>query len=196
MRWVYRERTGLLGRRRVVVTAEGERAIRGRDGPLFVVRERGDRTYFGIEDSGLVGYAVEGDFVVAFSALGEDSRGDLRLFGVEGLRMLPLHPEDGQYWEQEWHLFATPESLGASRHWSARVERSGPVRVPAGHFQDVIEIEIQYRDPAVSSDRAQLSFEDYYAAGVGLVKSVSHDHEGELPRTTTRELESFEVPPR
>jgi len=192
MRWTYRERTGPVGGRRVVVTAEDRRPVRGSSTPLFVVRESGEGSFFGIEDSGLLGFAVDGDFVIRFSAVGEDSRGELRIFGDEGLRVLPLHPEGGQHWDQEWHLFSVPGSRGAPRRFSARVERLASVRVPAGRFVDVVKVEMRYWDPALSQDRAQLSFEDYYAAGVGLVKSVSHNHEGGPWRTITRVLEAYE----
>jgi hypothetical protein len=194
MRWTYRERTGPFGGRRVMLTAEDRRPVRGSRTPLFVVREEGEGSFFGIEDSGLLGFAVEGDFVIRFSAVGEDSRGELRLFGEEGLRILPREPEDGQHWEQEWHLFSVHGSQGAARSLSARVSRVASVTVPAGRFEDVVEVEMQYRDPAVSQDRPQLSFEDYYAAGVGLVKSVSHDHEGGFWRKVTRVLESYDPP--
>jgi hypothetical protein len=185
----------MLGRRQVVWTAEAAREVRGADMPLFVVREKGDGSFFGIEDSGLLGYAVVGEFVIGFSALGEDSRGELRVFGSEGLLMLPVHPAEGQSWEQELALFSTPESRGAPRHWNARVERLSSLSVPAGRFDDVVKVEMEYRDPSLSKERPQLSFEDYYAAGVGLVKSVSRNHEGGFWRTVTRELESFEPAP-
>ena len=194
MRWVYRERTGPFGGRRVVLTAETRKPVRGSPTPLFVVRERGEGSFFGIEDTGLLGFAVRDDFVIRFSAIGEDSRGELRLFGEEGLRVLPLRPESGQQWEQEWHLFSVPGSQGAPRRWRARVERVDSLRVPAGRFRDVVRVEMQYWDPALSEGAAQLSFEDYYAAGVGLVKSVSRNHEGGPWRKVVRELTEFTAP--
>lgn len=191
MRWVYRERLGAFRTRRVVVTAGTSRRVRGLEAPVFVFEERGDRPFLGIDDQGLLGFLVEDGFVVRFSALGEDSRGELRLFGEEGVRVLPVAPSDGQRWEQLAHLFAVPGSAGAAREWTAELERQDSIRVPAGRFRDVVKVVMHYRDPDLPEAGPQISFEDYYAAGVGLVRSIAHNHEGGSWRRIDRELVEF-----
>jgi hypothetical protein len=197
-RWTYREQIGVFGvRRRIEVTARGPRAVRGLERPLFVFQETGDRPFLGIDDSGFVGFLVEDGFVLRFSARGEDSRGELRIFGEGGVRMLPLAPRAGQRWEQESHLFVTPESSGAPRRWSAEVSLLDSLSVPAGRYRDLVRVVTRYWDPDLSTGEPQITFEDFYAAGVGLVRSVARNHERGRWSRVVRELVEFHPrPPR
>ncbi len=190
-RWVYRERTGLFGTRNVVMTARRPQSVEGLDRALVIVHEIGDRPFFGIDDEGLLGFLVEDGFVVRFSGIGEDSRGGLRVFGGEGLRILPTAPRDGQRWEQRLHLFSVPGSRGAPRQWTAEIERRDSIRVRAGRFDDVVRVRMRYWDPSLSDGSPQITYEDDYARGVGLVKSVARNHEAGAWRKVVRELEEF-----
>jgi hypothetical protein len=194
MRWVYRESLAPFRTRRVVVTALGTRHIHGIGTPVFVFEEQGDRPFLGIDDHGLLGFLVEDGFVVRFSALGEDSRGELRLFGEEGVRVLPVAPLAGQRWEQLAHLFAVPGADGAAREWTAELERQDSIRVRAGRFRDVVKVVMHYRDPDLPEAGPQITFEDYYAAGVGLVRSIARNHERGSWRRIERELVEFHAP--
>jgi hypothetical protein len=194
-RWVYRERVGLFRRRRVEVTALGLRPVRGLDTPLFVFEERGDKPFLGIEDAGLLGFRIEEGFVVRFSALGEDSRGELRLFGEEGVRILPVAPRGGEHWEQLAHLFYTPGGAGAARQWESDLTLLRSLRVPAGRYRDVAKVVADYRDPELSQTSPEITYEDYYAPGVGLVRSVARNREGGFWKRVDRELVEFHPAP-
>lgn len=194
-RWVYRERLGLFSSRRVEVTALGLRPVRGLDTPLFVFEERGDKPFLGIEDSGLLGFRIEEGFVVRFSALGEDSRGQLRLFGEEGVRILPVAPRGGEHWEQLAHLFDVPGGAGAARLWQSELSLLPSLRVPAGRYRHVVKVVAQYRDPELPESTPEITYEDYYAPDVGLVRSLARNREGGFWKRVDRELVEFHPAP-
>ncbi len=192
-RWVYREKAGWFGRRTIVHEARGWAEVRGLEHPVWVVEERGDRPIFGMDDSGLLGFAREDGWLLRYSALGEDASGALRLFGEEGVRVLPAAPEPGQRWTQNAHLFRVPGAARAVRHWTGEIRRVKRLRVPAGRFEDLLRVTMQYRDPTLS-ERPQITFDDWYARGVGLVKSVTVNHEAGGWNRLVRELERYEPP--
>ena len=193
-RWLYTERTGLFGRRKIEVTALGPRTVQGLDpgvGDLFVVREVGDRSFMGIDDEGVVGFRRDEEFWIRYSAIGEESTGELRLFGEEGVQMLPLDPQPGQRWEQSSHLFQVPGSSGAVREWRGEVSREGRMRVPAGVYEDVLKVTIEYRDPVASGGKPEITFEDYYARNVGLIQTITRNHAGGGWRKIVRTLTAY-----
>ena len=195
-RWVYAERTGAFRKRKIEVTALGPHAVRdleSGDGDLFVLREVGDQSFLGIEDNGVIGFRRDGDFWIRYSAIGEDSAGDFRLFGEEGVRVLPLDPRSGQRWEQDAHLFRVPGSRGAVRHWRGEISHLRKLRVPAGVYEDVLKVTIEYRDPVASAagGKPEITFEDYYARDVGLIKTVTRNHAGGGWRKIVRTLTAY-----
>lgn len=173
-RWVYAV-SGLLERGGLEVVARGVRPVRGAPAPLFLVDEAASGGPFG-GDRGLAGYLVVEGYVGRFSFLSEDADGSVRLVGSEPTWVLPVDPRAGQRWRQRTHVFTTPESAGGAQSWEGEVERAAAVSVPAGRFEDVLVVRSRTRDPTVS-DEPLVSYEDYYARGVGLVRSVTRNHQ-------------------
>lgn len=174
-RWVYEVRAG-FGKSRLEVTARGLHAVKGAPAPLFIMQERSVGGPFGMQDDGLAGYTVRDGYLSRFSFLSRDPDGGIRLMGSEPSRVLPVEPRAGQGWSEQIHVFTTPESQGGEQSWRASVERVDSLRVPAGSFRDLLLVRSDYLDPAVSTEPL-VSYEDYYARGVGLVRSVSRNHQ-------------------
>jgi hypothetical protein len=55
------------------------------------------------------------------------------------------------------------------------------MRVPAGTFDDVIVVRSEHWDREWRETEPLHSYEDYYARGVGLIRSVAHNHTRWLP---------------
>ena len=55
------------------------------------------------------------------------------------------------------------------------------MRVPAGRFEDVIVVRSEQWDREWRDTEPLHSYEDYYARGVGLIRSVAHNHTRFLP---------------
>jgi hypothetical protein len=178
--WVYKLHTGLFTSTKLDVTARGERPVRGSETGIFVVEERADGSeIFGLEPSGFVGYRVADGYVTRVPAVEMGSDGVVHLFGHDGMSILPLDPHPGQHWSDQVQLF---DSLGASKQsWTASVENVGRMHVPAGTFDDVIVVRSEHWDREWRETEPLHSYEDYYARGVGLIRSVAHNHTRWLP---------------
>jgi len=174
-RWVYEVRAG-FGKSRLEVTAQGTRDVKGAPAPLFIMQERSVGGPFGMQDDGLAGYLVQDGYLSRFSFLSRDPDGGIRLMGSEPSRVLPVEPRAGQGWSEQTHVFTTPESKGGEQNWKASLERVDSLRVPAGSFRDLLLVRTEYLDPSVSKGPL-VTYEDYYARGVGLVRSVSRNHQ-------------------
>ena len=173
--WTYELRTGFFsGRTRMDVTARGEHAVRDSDERVFLMEEQLSGRVYGLEPTGLVGYRIADGYVtrIAAVALGED--GQVSIFGGEGMAFLPVDPKPGQRWSDRAEIFR--ESGSSGQAWTAEVEFVGRVRVPAGSFDDVIVVRSQQWDPEWDAHKPLHSYEDYYARGVGLIRSVSHNN--------------------
>jgi len=176
-RWVYALYSS-LGKLEVEVTAVGERELPG-GGAVFVMDERNRGPSLGFAEVSPVGYLVTGAYVSRLVGIDYDSKGALRLLGEdEPAWMLPLDPVPGHSWGQRTRMFQTPEGGGGELGWSGEVKPRTSVRVPAGRFEDVVEIETFYRDPS-EGVAPKIVYHDFYARGVGLVKSVSEDPSGD-----------------
>lgn len=175
MRWVY-EVNAFLHTSRLEIAARGVEDVRGAPAPLFLVEERSHGGPAGLDDDGFAGYFVADGYVQRLSFLSEDPDGSVRLVGSEPNRVLPVTPTPGQRWEERSHVFTTPESVGGAQLWRAEVAVAPAVRVPAGRFEDVVVVRSAYLDPTVS-DEPLVTYEDVYARGVGLVLSVSRNHQ-------------------
>jgi hypothetical protein len=177
--WVYTLHTGLFSKTKLDVTARGERPVRGSESGIFVVEERASGELYGLEPSGLVGYRVADGYVTRVPALELGADGLVHIFGHEGFSILPLDPHPGQHWSDQVQLF---DSLGDSRQsWTASIESVGRMHVPAGTFDDVIVVRSEHWDREWKESEPLHSYEDYYARGVGLIRSVSHNHTRWLP---------------
>jgi len=171
-RWTYELKGGLFSRVRLEVTALGERRVQGADGQLFLIEERLGSEVRGLEPSGFVGYGVADGYHTRIAAVDLDAAGRARVLGGEGVPLLPLDPRPGQRWSAESRVFDSR----SRQHWTASVESAGRVSVPAGTFDEVIVVHSEQWDPGWSSDRPLNSYDDYYARGFGLIRSVSRNH--------------------
>jgi hypothetical protein len=178
--WVYELHTGPFSHTTLDVTARGERPVRGSETGIFVVEERTAAELFGLEPSGLVGYRVADGYMTRVPALELGADGVVRVFGRDGVSILPMDPQPGQHWSDQVEVFDN-NSGESKQSWTARVENVGSLHVPAGTFKDVIVVRSEQWDREWKESEPLHSYEDYYARGVGLIRSVAHNHTRFLP---------------
>lgn len=178
-RWVYRLATP-AGDLEVEVTARGEMELPGGRGIAFIMDEKNLGPDLGFVETSPVAYVTDGGYVARFSAVDYDTSGTLRMMGLdEPAWVLPLEAAPGHRWVQHTGLFQTPEGGGAELGWSGEVKPLTSVTVPAGHFDDVLEVETHYRDASGGGGMVDdVVYSDYYARGVGLVRSISQGPSG------------------
>jgi hypothetical protein len=176
--WVYAMRSS-LGKLEVEVTAVGEMPLPGDRGEVFVMEEKNRGPSLGFAPVAPVGYLVQDAYVARLSGIDYDDSGALRLLGQdEPTWMLPLDPEPGSDWTQQTRIFQTPEGGGGELAWRGEVKPRTTVTVPAGRFEDAVEIQTFYRDTS-KGIAPEIVYRDYYVRGIGLVKSVSEDPSGD-----------------
>jgi hypothetical protein len=176
------------------VTAVGEKPLPGGLGKVFVMEERNRGPSFGFAEVAPVGYLVRDAYVARLAGIDYDDAGDLRVLGQdEATWILPLDPEPGHAWGQRTRMFQTPEGGGGDLGWSGEVKPRTTVRVPAGRFEDVVEIETVYRD-ASEGIAPKIRYRDFYARGVGLVKSVTEDPSGDRSHRIEQVLLQYRFP--
>lgn len=191
--WVYSLRTS-LGVLQVDVKAVGEMPLPGELGSVFVMEERNRGPSFGFVEVAPVGYLVRESYVARLAAIDYDDAGALRLLGQdEPVWMLPLDPKPGHAWGQQTRMFKTPEGGGAVLGWSGEVKPCPALVVPAGRFEDVVEIETIYRDVSEGIE-PKILYRDFYARGVGLLKSISQDPSGDPSNRIEQVLVDFHFP--
>ena len=174
-RWSYDLRTGFFSAStHMEVSARGEFAVRDSADTMFLMEEQLSGRIYGLEARGLVGYQISEGYLTRIAAveLGADRK--VHVFGGEGVSFLPVDPKPGQHWSDRTEVFR--ESGSAGQTWTAEVEAAGPICVPAGTFDDVIVVRSQHWDPQWDSSEPLHSYEDYYARGIGLIKSSSHNN--------------------
>jgi hypothetical protein len=193
-RWVYAMNAN-GGRIEVIVDARGTQNVNGIEGDLFIMDESTDGDKFGMADTAPVGYVRDDGYVSRYTALDYDTGGGLRSIGGEDpMWVLPLEPSPGVSWTQDTGLFELPEGGGASIRWTGKIEPIMELDVPAGHFADVLKIRKEYWDESVSPDSPLLAYEDFYARGVGLIRSVTYNEQDEGSEILTQELVRYEFP--
>ena len=193
-RWLYSLRSD-LGRLEVEVTARGEMPLPGAGGAVFVMDERNLGPDLGFAETAPVGYVVEEGYVARIAGLGYDASGHLRLLGQDQpTRILPLEPTPGHRWGQETQLFRTPDGGGARLGWTGEVKTLTPLSVPAGRFEEVVELETLYRDASQGEIAVNVIYRDYYARGVGLVRSVTEDPSGDPAHRIEQVLLEYDFP--
>jgi len=188
--WTYELSTGFFsGSTRVEVTARGEHAVRNSNERVFLMDERLSGRVYGLEPAGLVGYRVADGFLMRIAAVSLGDDGQVGIFGGEGMSFLPVDPKPGQTWTDRTEVFQ--QSGGAGQSWTAEVEFVGPLRVSAGRFDDVIVVRSQQWDPEWNPNEPLHSYEDYYARGVCLIRSVSRNNARWFWMTLEQELIAF-----
>jgi len=190
--WSYELRTGFFTRTRLEMIGRGERDVRDSDEGLFVMEEQLSGRIYGLEPSGLVGYRVTDGFVTRIAAIEQKSDGRIHIFGGEGMSFLPVDPQAGQTWTDDTEVFSQSGSRG--QRWKSEIESVGHMRVSAGAFDDVILVRSQQFDPAFSETEPLHSYEDYYARGVGLIRSVSRNNAQWFWQSIEQELVAVSFP--
>jgi hypothetical protein len=171
--WVYQVHTGPSTIATLEVTARGPTAVPGVAERLFIMEERSSAALFGAAADGVVGYASDGDFVRRVEALAQDESGGLQALGSGMVAVLPLDPRPGQRWSGEVALFSARQETPLTQLWTYAVEGAGRVDVPAGSFSDVILVRSWLWDASAPREAPIVHYEDYYARGVGLIRSIS-----------------------
>lgn len=193
-RWTYQLITA-RGSLEIEVTARGDMAIPGRNAPVFVMDERHLGPDMAFVRSSPVAYTVGDGYVARFSAVDYDDEGALRLLGEPvPAWIMPVNAEPGHVWGQETRMFTTPEGGGAQVAWRGAVKERTTVEVPAGTFEDVLEVRTTYGDATEPEAGPQVVYHDYYARGVGLVRSVTEDPSGNPENRIEKVLVSSSFP--
>jgi hypothetical protein len=193
-RWLYTI-SSAEGSLEVEITGRGELPLAGRDEPVFVTDERNLGPSLGFEEVSPVGYVVEDGYFARINGMGYDGAGRLRPLGQsQATRILPVDPEPGLGWHQEHLLFESPEGGGAVMVWDADLRLVATLSVPAGSFENVLEVETSYRDDPDPLAPPKVVYRDYYARGVGLLRSVTEDPSGAAGNRIEQVLVRYDFP--
>lgn len=179
------------------VIARGDSAIQGLTAPAFVMDERAIGEAFGLAEVGPTAYVVRDGFVCRYTGLDYASPDHLKMLGEEDpTRVLPIAGLPGAEWTHETRLLQQPEQGGGGLiKWTGRTKLAGSLRVPAGTFDDVLLVETEYWDPAMDPDHPLISYQDYYARGVGLLRSVTKNEREGGTRMAEQTLLDYAFPP-
>ncbi len=173
--WSYELRTGpFSASTRIEVRSRGAHSVRDSSEALYVMEEQLSGRVYGLEPAGLVGYRVSNGYLTRIPAVALGDDGKLTIMGGDGMSFLPVDPNPGQSWSDRSEVFHA--SGGSEQLWTAAIENVGSMRVPAGRFDDVIVVRSEQWDPEWDRDRPLHSYEDYYARGIGLIRSVSRNN--------------------
>jgi hypothetical protein len=180
----------------IEVVAKGQTDVEGLPDAPFVMDERTIGQSFGMAPVGPTAYVTSDGFLARYSGLDYTRTDHLKMLGEEDpTRVIPLGATPGSEWTHETRLMQQPEGGGGLIKWTGRTKRADPVTVPAGTFSDVILVETEYWDPSIDTDAPLISYQDWYARGVGLLRSVTMNaHEGGK-RMAEQTLESYDFPP-
>ena len=194
--WSYRVQSR-LGPLELGVSLQGERDLPAGLPRAFLADERTARPVLGFAEVSPVAYLIEDGYVARIQGIGYDAEGRLRALGQsEATRILPVDPRPGQAWGQEHSIFDTPDGGGAQLAWTSEVRELTTVTVPAGTFDDVVEVVTRYYGSDAPPGEPTLIYRDYYARGVGLVKSRTEDPSGDASNTIEQVLLRYEFPGR
>ncbi|MFI5316303.1 MAG: hypothetical protein ACHQ6T_11425 [Myxococcota bacterium] len=180
----------------IEVLAKGELSVDGLATAPFVMDERTVGQSFGMAPVGPTAYVVVDGFLCRYSGLDYTTADHLKMLGAEDpTRVIPLGATPGSEWTNETRLMQQPEGGGGRIKWTGRTKRADAVTVPAGTFSDVILVESEYWDPSIDADRPLIAYQDWYARGVGLLRSVTKNEREGGTRMAEQTLESYAFPP-
>ncbi len=140
-------------------------------------------------------YYRRGPFLYKFSALNYDVGGELRelSLGKGGEKVPPADPNEHREWESDFDILRADAGSGYRALMVPVAQpRAEVVRVRAGIFPGCLRLEgvLASRSMRSPQDEVTFRYADWYAPGVGLVKSEVHAKERARP-VTTLELVSF-----
>jgi hypothetical protein len=194
-RWVYRVDFGGLRRGEMEIVGKGPRSVPGFDEELFINDEVIDGQAIGFADVAPVGYVTVEGYLGEVSGLDYDGKGGVTvLAGEDPKRFLPVDPKQGASWEESSRMFELPEGGGAVTRWSRRIETLDSLEVPAGTFRDVLLVESKYWDDEASKEKPLMRYEDYYARGVGKVRSLTFNEQEGGRQIVEQSLLRYEFP--
>ncbi len=194
-RWTY-ELDLIVTSTKLEVVAKGQTDVAGLEGGAFVMDERNLGQSFGMAEVGPTAYVVADGFLSRYTGMDYTDPDHLKMLGAEDpTRVIPLGATAGSEWTHETRLMQQPEGGGGLIKWTGRTKLAEPVTVPAGTFSDVILVETEYWDPSIDSERPLISYQDWYARGVGLLRSVTKNAHDGGKRMAEQTLESYEFPP-
>jgi hypothetical protein len=193
--WVYKLDL-VVTKTQIEVVAKGQTDVEGLDTAPFVMDERNLGQNFGMAPVGPTAYVSADGFLARYSGLDYTSGDHLKMLGREDpTRVIPLGATPGSEWTNETRLMEQPEGGGGLIKWTGRTRRADAVTVPAGTFSDVILVETEYWDPSIDADNPLISYQDWYARGVGLLRSVTRNAREGNKLMAEQTLESYEFPP-
>lgn len=194
-RWVYGIELGPLAHVELEVVGQGQQAVRGLEGMAFIMSERNLGESFGMVEVSPTAYVIAEGFVSRYQAVDYDDSGAVRLLGREDPTwILPVETVAGKVWSQHTRIFEQPEGGGGSIRWTGRTLALPSLAVPAGSFRDVLKVEIEYWDDTQSPERPLLAYEDYYARGVGLLRSLTFNESEGHRQIVEQSLLRYEFP--
>lgn len=142
-----------------------------------------------------VAYFAEDNYFSRLVGLDYDSEGEFVVLGEDfPVRLMPRVPEAGHTWTQSTRMFTTPEGGGGRLGWDGRVRYVESMTVPAGTFSNVLEIETVYIDQSEAEATPQVVYHDYYAKGVGLIRSLTDDPESNEENHMEQVLLEYDFP--
>jgi hypothetical protein len=194
-RWTYKLDL-VVTSTQIEVLAKGDSQIEGLGRLAFVMDERNLGQALGMAPVGPTAYVADDGFLCRYSGLDYTRADHLKMLGVEDpTRVIPLGATPGAEWTNETRLMEQPEGGGGRIKWTGRTKRAESVTVPAGTFTDVILVETEYWDPSIDENNPLISYQDWYARGVGLLRSVTSNVREGGKRMAEQSLESYEFPP-
>ena len=180
----------------IEVVAKGDAQVDGLGQLAFVMDERNLGQGLGLAPVGPTAYVVSDGFLCRYTGLDYTQSDRLKMLGKEDpTRVIPLGAAPGTEWTNETRLLEQPEGGGGLIKWTGRTKRAESVTVPAGTFKDVILVETEYWDPSIDSDQPLIAYQDWYARGVGLLRSVTTNVRDGGKQMAEQSLESYEFPP-
>lgn len=185
------------GTAEVEVVARGDFAIEGLAGLAFVMDEHAiGADDLGIAEVGPTAYVARDGFLCRYTGLDYRTPDQLRMLGEEDpARVMPIAVAPGASWTHQTRLLQQPENGGGGLiKWTGRTRSVADLVVPAGKFQDVLLVESEYWDPTVDPDGPLLSYQDYYARGVGLLRSVTKNERDGGSQMVEQILLDFDFP--
>jgi hypothetical protein len=186
-----------IGSGEVEVVARGDSPVEGLPGVAFIMDEHAlNAEALGIVEVGPTAYVARDGFLCRYTGLDYRSEKELRMLGGEDpARVMPLGAMPGAEWTNETRLLEQPENGGGKViKWTGRTKLVPELVVPAGTFRDVLLVETEYWDQKVNPDAALLSYHDYYARGVGLLRSVTRNMRDGGAQMVEQTLLDFDFP--
>ncbi len=193
-RWLYRVDLG-IGETELEVVARGLRDVQGLDGPVFIMDEINRGQSFGMARLAPTGYVIAGGRIRRYTGLDYTESGEIQLLGGEDAAiLLPHHVRGSHTWSEETRMFELPEGGGGQARFEGHTEMLAALEVPAGRFEDVLLVRTLYWDPDIDSAGPLMSYEDYYARGVGLLRSVTRNEQDASAQMVEQRLLHFSFP--